>query len=159
MYQLRYPDKLSIQVELDERCRDAAIPPLLLQPLVENAALHGVNAGCPSVEVSLQAAEVTAGRIQITISNTCSLTTLLVPPAHSSGIGLRNTWERLQLSYGPDFSLEWLAGARDVARLRLEIPRAIPQPTSIEPPRAAEERASSARSRRKTYPRPQHQSP
>jgi hypothetical protein len=159
LYQLRYPDKLTIQVELEEHCREAAIPPLLLQPLVENAALHGVDAGCPSVKISLQAAEAVAGRIQITISNTCTPATVLVAPAQSSGIGLRNTWERLQLSYGSDFSLEWLAGARDVASLRLEIPRAIPKPASFEPPRAAAERASCARSRREAYPRPQHQSP
>ena len=159
LYQLRYPDKLSIQVDLDERCRDAALPPLLLQPLVENAALHGVNAGCPSVKVSLQAAEGAAGRVQITISNTSTETTDLVPPADSAGIGLRNTWERLQLSYGSDFSFDWLPGAPDVASLRLEIPRAIPKPTSAEASRAAAERTSPAPPVRKTYLGPQHQSP
>jgi two-component system sensor histidine kinase AlgZ len=159
LYQLRYPDKLSIQVDLDERCRDAALPPLLLQPLVENAALHGVNAGCPSVKVSLQAAEVAAGRVQITISNTSAETTDLVPPADSAGIGLRNTWERLQLSYGSDFSFDWLPGARDVASLRLEIPRAIPKPTSAEAPRAAAQRTPPVLAVRKSYSGPQHQSP
>ncbi len=159
LYQLRYPDKLSIQVELDERCRGAAIPPLLLQPLVENAALHGVNAGCPSVDVRLQAVETVDGRIQITISNTSMPTTVLVPPEHSSGIGLRNTWERLQLSYGADFSLEWLTGAREVAALRLEIPLTIPKPASSEPPHAADERSALASPVRKAFQRPQHQSP
>ncbi|MDP9087432.1 MAG: histidine kinase [Pseudomonadota bacterium] len=135
LYQLRYPDKLSIRVELAECCRDVAIPPLLLQPLVENAAMHGVDAGCSAVEVRLQGAGMTAERIQITISNTCAPTAVLVPPALSSGIGLRNTWQRLKLFYGNDFSLEWMPNGRNTATLKLEIPRVIPKSLS-EPTRS-----------------------
>ena len=135
LYQLRYPDKLSISVELAECCRDAAIPPLLLQPLIENAAMHGVDAGCSAVEVKLQAAGIAAERIQITISNTCAPTAVLVAPALSSGIGLRNTWQRLKLFYGNDFSLAWMPNCSDTATLKLEIPRVIPKSLS-EPPRS-----------------------
>jgi hypothetical protein len=129
LYQLRFPDKLTIEVTLSENCRDAAIPPLLLQPLVENAALHGVNCAGTAVIVRLSGGEVTSDRIQVTISNTCSPATVLLPPAESSGIGLRNTWERLRLSYGNDFALEWMPSAGDIACLRLEIPRVIPAPS------------------------------
>lgn len=135
LYQLRYPDKLSINVELAESCRDAAIPPLLLQPLVENAAMHGVDAGFSAIEVSLQAADMTGERIQITICNTCAPTAVLVSPALSSGIGLRNTWQRLQLFYGNDFTLEWIPSGCNTARLKLEIPRVIPKSLS-EPTRS-----------------------
>ena len=130
LYQLRFPDKLSIEVALPENCREAAIPPLLLQPLVENAALHGVNCAASAVKVTLSGSEVTVDRIQVTISNTASVANVLVPPAELSGIGLRNTWERLQLSYGNDFALEWVPSAGNTASLRLEIPRLIPVPSS-----------------------------
>ncbi|MEP6884869.1 MAG: histidine kinase [Gammaproteobacteria bacterium] len=126
LYQLRFPDRLSIEVTLPENCRDAAIPPLLLQPLVENAALHGVNCAASAVIVRVSGSELTSDRIQVTISNTCSPATVLLPPAESSGIGLRNTWERLQLSYGHDFALEWMPCVGNTACLRLEIPRVIP---------------------------------
>lgn len=133
LYQLRYPDKLSISVELPENCRNAIVPPLLLQPLVENAALHGVNAGCPSVVVRLKAAESAPGRIEVTISNTTTPSAVLIAPAQSTGIGLRNTWERLRLSYGEDFSLTWAGSTDSMARLRLEIPRSAPASASLAP--------------------------
>ncbi|MBL8679153.1 MAG: histidine kinase [Myxococcales bacterium] len=40
----RFGDKLRVSVELDPAVAAVAVPPLLLQPLVENAVLHGVNA-------------------------------------------------------------------------------------------------------------------
>lgn len=40
----RFGDKLRVSVELDPDAASVAVPPLLLQPLVENAVLHGVNA-------------------------------------------------------------------------------------------------------------------
>jgi hypothetical protein len=133
LYQLRYPEKLFISISLAEDCGAVAIPPLLLQPLVENAALHGVNAGCTAVEVRLQAVEAHDNRIDIIISNTSGPDTQLVPPERSSGIGLRNTWERLRLSYGNDFSFKWVESAAGTAMLKLEIPRAIPKSSSPVP--------------------------
>lgn len=130
LYQLRYPEKLFVSISLAEGCGNVAIPPLLLQPLVENAALHGVNAGCTDVEVRLQAVEASDNHINIIISNTSGPDTQLVPPEQSSGIGLRNTWERLRLSYGNDFSLKWVEGAAGTAILKLEIPRVIPKSSS-----------------------------
>jgi two-component system sensor histidine kinase AlgZ len=40
----RFGEKLRVSVELDPDVASVAVPPLLLQPLVENAVLHGVNA-------------------------------------------------------------------------------------------------------------------
>lgn len=40
----RFGDKLRVSVELDPAVASVMVPPLLLQPLVENAVLHGVNA-------------------------------------------------------------------------------------------------------------------
>ena len=130
LYQLRYPEKLFVSISRAEGCGTAAIPPLLLQPLVENAALHGVNAGCNVVEVRLEAVEASDNHIDIIISNTSGPDTELVPPEQSTGIGLRNTWERLRLSYGNDFSLKWVQGAVDTAILKLEIPRVLPKSSS-----------------------------
>jgi Histidine kinase len=130
LYQLRYPSRLFFSISLEEGCGTVVIPPLLLQPLVENAALHGVNAGCAAVEVRLQAVQASDDHINITISNTSGPATQLVPPEQSSGIGLRNTLERLRLSYGSDFSFKWVEGGAGIAILKLKIPRAIPKSSS-----------------------------
>ncbi len=136
LYQLRYPEKLSFKVTLAESCGNAAIPALLLQPLVENAALHGVNSGLPAIEVLVHARKLSAERIEITISNSSTPDASLVSPQLSSGIGLRNTWERLLLSYGNQFSLNWVENAENKAILRLEIPRLIPKRSINDSPAA-----------------------
>ena len=55
---MRFGDKLSTAIELsDARLEDAAVPPLLLQPLVENSILHGIKKrrGGGSVTVAVDA--------------------------------------------------------------------------------------------------------
>ena len=39
---IRFGERLKVEVEVDEPCRDCPVPPLLLQPLVENAVRHGI---------------------------------------------------------------------------------------------------------------------
>jgi hypothetical protein len=73
-----------------------ALPPLLLQTLVENAVKHGVGRQVGTVDIAVRAASVD-GRARIEVANTGAL-----PAVRGDGRGLALSRERLRLLYGED---------------------------------------------------------
>jgi LytS/YehU family sensor histidine kinase len=112
---VRFPDRMSFEIDLAPEARRAAVPVLLLQPLAENAVRHGIapTAGSGVVEVRAFRSE---GKLRIEVFNSGSLSALSVV-----GIGLRNTRERLQHLYGDEGSFE-LAGTEGGVMASLSIP-------------------------------------
>jgi len=94
---LRFEERLQVSVDASSDARDAEVPPLLLAPLVENAATHG--RGTPLV-VALRAV-VERDRLLLTVENSGAWT----PEAATGGVGLSNVRERLALAYGGAASL------------------------------------------------------
>jgi len=92
--QIRFGERLRVRWELDPAANLARVPPLLLQPLVENAVRHGVepNEGGGDVLVRTQ---VRGSEVDLTITNTVS--DLASMPGH--GMALRNVRERLRLMH------------------------------------------------------------
>jgi hypothetical protein len=121
----RFPDRLRVRVALDGSLRAVEVPSLLLQPLVENAALHGLDSDAHEVLVSVdvEPARDESGEacVRIEIGNTAPQDSVLPDPAHSPGVGLRNTWARLRATYAERFALTL---RRDGGRvvLRLDLP-------------------------------------
>ena len=92
--QIRFGDRLKLQWNLDPACDNAKLPPLLLQPLVENAVRHGVEPNDEGGDV--QVITVRRGsEVEIRVVNSVGL------PASSSGHGLalRNVRQRLRLMH------------------------------------------------------------
>ncbi|MBL4850885.1 MAG: histidine kinase [Gammaproteobacteria bacterium] len=95
--QLRLGERLQTQWRVDMLPDNAAVPPLLLQPLVENAVYHGiepcVNGGCIRIQGRFE-----ADMICLTISNPLPITTTPQgTQTNSKGLGmaLENTRQRL----------------------------------------------------------------
>ena len=100
---VRFTDRLSVVWTIDAHARDAAVPALALQPLIENAIVHGTS-------------RIT-GNGSIAVSATVEGTALVIavrdngygPSAAASkpgtGIGLSNLRERLSRLYGSSASL------------------------------------------------------
>jgi two-component system, LytTR family, sensor kinase len=96
--QTRFQDRLTVGYEIDPDTLDAAVPRLILQPLVENAIKHGV------------APHSRAGTIRIAARRDCEVLRLEVRDSGAglsgvraklrSGIGLSNTRARLECFYG-----------------------------------------------------------
>jgi len=118
LQQLRMDDRLRYTVDADPAARGAALPPLLLQPLVENAVLHGLE---PKVE---------GGRV--VLSARLDGTTLLIDvqddglglaatPRRGHGMALANLRARLHTRYGNAASLE-VAPAHPGTRATLRLP-------------------------------------
>ncbi|MDD5028135.1 MAG: histidine kinase [Rhodoferax sp.] len=116
--QVRFGDRIQVQWALDERAAGALLPPLLLQPLVENAVKHGVepSAGGARIRVSTQRRGSVA---VIKVSNTVDDGGALAPPGH--GLALANVAERLALLH--DVQGQFRAGLKDgVFQVRIEVP-------------------------------------
>jgi two-component system, LytTR family, sensor kinase len=96
---IRFQDRLSVRSVIDPETLDCAIPSLLLQPLVENAIVHGIakNPGNDEIEIS---SSHQRDRLLIKISNTNSILPNQVSPDGSGwGVGLSNTMQRLAQTY------------------------------------------------------------
>ena len=103
----RFSDRLeaSVAVDADEDALDTPVPPMVLQPLVENALRHGI---APSEEGGTVTVEVTAenDRLDVRVEDTGVGPDGEDPPSASDdSTGLANTDTRLQHTYGPDAAL------------------------------------------------------
>ena len=114
--QIRFGERLQVQWTLDPEADAAKLPPLLLQPLVENAVRHGV-------EPSAQGAQ-----IKISTERRGSVVVLKVTNSTPAGVGerghglaLANVRERLALLH--DVQAQFKTVFKDgVFQVRLEIP-------------------------------------
>jgi hypothetical protein len=118
--QTRLGKRLRIDIAVPSETRDALVPNMLLQPLVENAVRYGV---APLIEggwIAIKSA-VDADRLRIVIRNS-GRRGEAEQKKNGNGIGLGNTAERLKTLYGAnfEFSLGWPeAGGCEVV---LELP-------------------------------------
>lgn len=100
----RFGDRLRYRTEITADALPAVVPNLILQPLVENAVVHGIGTKAEGGEVVV-AAHVRAGRLEVTVRDDG---TGCVPPAadrRAPGIGLANTRVRLERHYGSTFQM------------------------------------------------------
>ena len=92
--QVRFGDRLQVSWELDDDAGTARVPPLLLQPLVENAVRHGVEP-TPEGGIIRIRTHVKLGRAVVSIANTVPRQ----PSQPGNGIALRNVRERVRLMH------------------------------------------------------------
>ncbi len=102
--QTRFGDRLQFKLEVSPEAMNAIVPNLILQPLVENAALHGIapmaRPGC--IQIS---AQVRANRLEIQVRDDGLGFEQNGGGPILEGIGLTNTRVRLTHHYGPDYQL------------------------------------------------------
>jgi signal transduction histidine kinase len=121
----RFADRLTVRWQVDPAARGAAVPPFLLQPLVENAVRHGLS--CPStgsVVLTIDARRID-GVVELRVEDDGA-----GPPADPlPGVGTSTTRERLRHIYGPSagLTISPRAGGGTVALVRLPHRTAIPE--------------------------------
>src|ERR1700684_1115035 len=92
---VRFGSRLQMTENITDDCKNVLIPPLLLQPLVENAVKHGI-ANLPEGGQVHLAAECENGRLSIEVKNTFDPE---ATPSHRNGMGLANVRQRLDARY------------------------------------------------------------
>jgi len=93
---IRFGDRLEFAQDIDESVRATRVPPLLLQPLVENAVKHGVAHLLDGGVVHINAKR-DGGEVRIDVENRCDPDR---PSQRGESIGLANTRRRVEMFDG-----------------------------------------------------------
>jgi len=114
--QVRFGERLNVEWSLDPDAEKAKLPPLLLQPLVENAVRHGVEPSAAGADLRIST-QRRGSTVVVKITNT-------VPAGQGSeghGLALRNVQDRLTLLH--DVQAQFRCGLKDgVYQVRMEFP-------------------------------------
>ncbi|WP_145052964.1 ATP-binding protein [Paenibacillus xylanexedens] len=110
--QARFGDRISFKYDIPEDAYRSKMPPLLLQPLVENAIRHGIGARIEGGTVELKAERSEGGWLFTVIDDGVGISPeridLLLEQNESNGehgVGLRNINKRLRFEYGTSLEL------------------------------------------------------
>ena len=101
--QIRFQGQLRVDIHVDDNVRDALVPNLILQPLIENAIKHGISKLSSGGYIEVTARRE-AERVIISVRDNGPEVSLDKSPSPHS-LGLRNTRARLAALYGPIQSL------------------------------------------------------
>ena len=117
LQKVRYSDRFTVRYEVDEGARDKRIIKMLLQPIVENAIVHGFEEieGGGEIVISIRRGD---GLLHFEVRNNGTLIDLdkmarrLAGDEEGDGAlrgyGIRNVNERIQGSYGPQYGIRYL---------------------------------------------------
>lgn len=122
LQRMRFGDRLRFDWHVSPDVADCLVPVLLLQPVVENAVVHGLDAGQPSLNVRIDAVATERG-VEITVENDGAMVRPTGPRENGHGVGLPTTRARLKTMHGDDASLTLLSRASGGAIVRIVLPR------------------------------------
>ena len=124
----RFEHRLAVTIEVPFALRGIRVPPLVLQPLVENAVKHGIapqrHGGAVTVRASLEAGQAETGRLVLTVYDTgAGASAAALERGRTSGVGLQNVERRLVGQYGKaaSLSIRSVPGQGTTVEVRLPI--------------------------------------
>lgn len=114
---VRFGDRLALREQVGEETKDCLLPPLLLQPLFENAVVHGIAQMPEGGWICLRAVRH-GDLLSLTVENSWD------PEAGGSrknGVGLKNVQRRLEARYGKLAQLQ-ASAEENIFRVKLQFP-------------------------------------
>lgn len=114
---VRFGPRLRVRLSIDEEAKGLHVPPLLLQPLVENAVGHGIAHLVEGGEISITATR-NGSRLTILVENPCDPDG---PRYRGHGIGIQNVRSRLKTLFGPEARLD-TTGSPEGFRAEIVLP-------------------------------------
>ncbi len=127
--QIRHENRLRVRWDIAPAARVASLPPMLLQTLVENAVKYGISIRRGGGEIGI-AAHIQGDELLVRVTNPGTLaapaSNAAAKAGSSTGVGLRNASERLNLLFGGRARLELRAADADTVAAELAIPLSAP---------------------------------
>ncbi len=111
------PARIKMEENIDKEAMDVQVPPLLLQPLVENAVAHGIANLVEGGWIRLDA-HCQNGKLSIVVENSFDPE---APPRRRNGVGLANVRQRLAARY-PDLASFDVKTTGDCFRVAMTLP-------------------------------------
>lgn len=127
LYMDIYQDRLTVEIEVEEPLKYVKIPTYILQPVVENAVVHGMEPSLKPCTVRIKAVQE-GEKMQIHVwdngvgIDTEKLLSLQTGKAQSKRIGLRNVEERIRILYGEDYGLKIDSRQNEFTEVVLTLP-------------------------------------
>jgi len=115
---IRFGERLKVEQNIQDAAKSCLLPPLLLQPLFENAVVHGI-AQLPEGGWLRLTVRQNEQRLALTVEN--SWDPEAVSARTKNGVGLKNVQRRLEARYGKDAFMEAKA-EENVFRVSLSLP-------------------------------------
>ncbi len=115
--QVRMEARLRYRIEIDPEIESFTLPPMLLQPVIENAIRHGLEPKVQGGEVVFSARRE-GDRVAIEIADSG----VGFAPVTRGGVGLANLRDRLKLLYGDAASFDIGENAPSGSRITLRLP-------------------------------------
>lgn len=102
----RYGDRLQYSIDMDKELANVEIPPMIVQPIVENAVKHGIGPTEEGGSIEIYLTH-NSDCMKVAVTDTGRGLTDAEEVKSSNGIGIRNTDEHLQKRYGEDSKLQF----------------------------------------------------
>lgn len=116
---IRYEERLSYKFTIEEGCKEAKIPPMIIQTLVENGIKHGISKMVNGGLIQIMAKHDN-NTLHIIVQNPGELLNEQSPTG--TGLGIENSKHRLSLLYGEQASIELIATKPQIVEAHLKIP-------------------------------------
>ncbi len=120
--QLRFGDRVRHRIEVAPEAWDALVPTMILQPIVENAYVHGISKSLEEGTITINAS-IEGDTLCISIRNAGCVPGSFDDAPKKQGVGIANVKARLQLHYGSrqSFTIREVAPGDVTALFRLPL--------------------------------------
>ena len=118
--QTRFGDRLELEFDIDPEARSVLVPSLILQPLAENAIKHAIAQAVNGGKISI-AANLENEHLIIRMADTGS-GLASTSDSKPSGVGLRNTLDRLDEFYGDTYTFSLENSANGGLQVYMKLP-------------------------------------
>lgn len=119
--QIRFSDRLKVEIDVAPETLSASVPNLILQPIVENSIKHGISKSMTAGHIGIRVKR-RGNMLQMQIQNDGVVITQNGNGIIKEGIGISNTRQRLRQLYNNDFCLDLMPLEAGGASVMLEIP-------------------------------------